>query len=147
MIVYEDTKEAYRITALCAVNLNGHFLVRFIKGACTTLIYSEFLEKLGIVNEKQSIFAIEDNAAIHHSAISRIAANKANITNIFTPPYSPQYNFIEYDFATNKSRLYNCDTGNYNILTRIVVHIMNNLPSDMQLRLFLKSLRELAHEA
>ena len=51
----------------------------------------------------QSIL-IMDNAAFHKTALTRELIQQAGHTLLFLPPYSPDYNPIEQDFATIKKR-------------------------------------------
>ena len=51
----------------------------------------------------QSIL-IMDNAAFHKTAHTRELIQQAGHTLLFLPPYSPDYNPIEQDFATLKKR-------------------------------------------
>ena len=47
---------------------------------------------------------IMDNAAFHKTALTRALILQAGHTLLFLPPYSPDYNPIEQDFATIKKR-------------------------------------------
>lgn len=47
---------------------------------------------------------IMDNAAFHKTARTRELIHKAGHTLLFLPPYSPDFNPIEQDFATIKKR-------------------------------------------
>ncbi len=51
----------------------------------------------------QSIL-IMDNAAFHKTARTRELIHQAGHTLLFLPPYSPDYNPIEQDFATMKKQ-------------------------------------------
>jgi len=45
-----------------------------------------------------------DNASFHKTALTRELILEAGHTLLFLPPYSPDYNPIEQDFATIKKR-------------------------------------------
>ena len=46
-----------------------------------------------------------DNLSVHHSPVARQAYNAMGLMTIFTAPYSPQLNAIEYFFHEFKSAL------------------------------------------
>ena len=73
-------------------------------GACNTAVFNAWLARqLGPVLTAQHV-VILDNAAFHKSAKTRqlVAARGARL--LFLPPYSPDLNPIERDFATLKKR-------------------------------------------
>ena len=48
---------------------------------------------------------ILDNASFHRKSVLKMLAKEAGFTIVFLPPYSPDYNLIEYFWASLKSRL------------------------------------------
>jgi len=72
--------------------------------------YLDFLKQLDIKNKT----IIADNVSFHKSkeVITYLKNNKANM--IFIPPYSPEYNPIEFVFSEikRKIRLINFDSSN-----------------------------------
>jgi transposase len=55
-----------------------------------------FLQKLRSIEKKKWIVLIVDNARIHHAKIAKHYCSLNNIKLVYLPPYSPEYNPIEF---------------------------------------------------
>ena len=143
LVVFQDSEDPIRVSAICAFCIDGRYLVRFVKGACTALIYADFLRKLGTIKIKQTALILEDNAAIHHSLVARAAAVGAGLESVFVPPYSPEYNYCEYNFAIIKARLYEFSHTTHDQLVRTVSNLLRKIKPDLQQRLFVGCIKNL----
>ncbi len=65
----------------------------------------DFLEVVRAANGSRKVVMILDNGPIHHTNIVKERAEALDITLVFLPPFSPQYNPIELIWKTIKSRI------------------------------------------
>lgn len=66
--------------------------------------FNVWLEKHLFKELAPASILIMDNAAFHKTAKTRILIEQAGHTLLYLPPYSPDFNPIEQDFATMKKR-------------------------------------------
>ena len=96
-------------TSLIAARLGKAFEVPFLfEGTCNTQLFNHWLEKelCPLLNDTHVI--VLDNVAFHRSEKTRQLITAKGATLLFLPPYSPDLNPIERDFATiKKIREYN----------------------------------------
>lgn len=95
----------YRRTTLIAANIQGCFTSPMLfEGACDTLTFNTWLENVLCPLLDASHVVILDNASFHKSSQTEalIAGCGANL--LFLPPYSPELNPIEKDFANIKRK-------------------------------------------
>jgi len=64
-----------------------------------------FLDEVRITNGGRKVVTILDSGRIHHTDIVTAHATDLNITLVFLPPYSPQFNPIEIVWKTIKTRI------------------------------------------
>ncbi len=74
------------------------------EGTCNTHIFNQWLEEslCPVLNENHVV--VMDNAAFHKSTKTQEFIEQAGATLLFLPPYSPDFNPIEHDFAAIKKR-------------------------------------------
>ena len=101
----------YTNTTLIAARFDRGFRVPILfEGSCDAIAFNTWLEKMlcPLLNEKHVV--IMDNASFHKGwqTLDLIKATGASV--LFLPPYSPELNPIEKDFATLKRiRQYNAE--------------------------------------
>ena len=78
------------------------------QGTCNTTIFNQWCEQfLCPLLDSESVLIL-DNAAFHKSQITRQLIENKGAKVLFLPPYSPDLNPIEHDFAAlKKLREYN----------------------------------------
>ncbi|AIZ56019.1 integrase core domain protein [Candidatus Methanoplasma termitum] len=64
-----------------------------------------FLDAIRAANGNTKVLMILDNGRIHHTKAVRSHAAELNIEFLFLPPYSPQFNPIEFIWKTVKARV------------------------------------------
>ena len=64
-----------------------------------------FLDAVRAANGERKVVIVLDNGRIHHSRTVVEHAARLKITLVFLPPYSPQFNPIEFIWKTIKSRI------------------------------------------
>lgn len=74
------------------------------EGTCNTQIFNHWLEESlwPVLNANHVV--VMDNAAFHKSNKTHELIEQAGATLLFLPPYSPDFNPIEQDFAAIKKR-------------------------------------------
>lgn len=90
-------------TALIAARIGNAFEAPFLfEGTCDTPVFNTWLEKAlcPLLNDQHVV--IMDNVPFHKSAKTTALINGTGATLLFLPPYSPDLNPIEHDFATIK---------------------------------------------
>ena len=109
----EDTisSNQYRHTSLIAARVNGCFTVPMLfEGACDALVFNAWLENLLCPMLDASHVVILDNASFHKGKKTKELIAACDASLLFLPPYSPELNPIEKDFANIKrKREYNPD--------------------------------------
>jgi transposase len=64
-----------------------------------------FLDAVRAANGSRKVMMILDNGPIHHTKTVAAHAAKLSIVLVFLPPYSPQFNPIEFIWKTIKARI------------------------------------------
>ncbi len=78
------------------------------EGTCNARIFNQWLEDLLCPVLPDNHFVVMDNAAFHKSNKTKELIEQAGATLLFLPPYSPDSNTIEQDFAAiKKTREFN----------------------------------------
>lgn len=86
-----------RVSLLLAVDSHGVMEYTMKSGAFNSASYAEFLRSLP-ANRK----IIADNVSFHKSKLARSAAEQRGQILVFTPPYCPWFNPVEYAFSVTK---------------------------------------------
>jgi len=74
------------------------------EGSTNSKWFNEWLEKYLLPEIPENSIIIMDNAAFHKTLETRRIIENAKHNLIFLPPYSPDFNPIEQDFANIKKR-------------------------------------------
>ena len=99
----------YASTSLIAARIGDYFTVPLLfPGACDTLAFNAWLEHLLCPLLDETHVVILDNASFHKGAETERLITETGASLLFLPPYAPELNPIEKDFANIKrSRQYN----------------------------------------
>lgn len=89
------------IAAKCGKKLLAPIL---FQGSTNSVLFNHWLEHHLIQELKNPSILILDNARFHKKDDVKGIAEQAGHTVLFLPPYSPDFNSIEQDFATIKKR-------------------------------------------
>ena len=99
----------YTSTSLIAARIGDSFTAPVLfQGACDTLAFNAWLEHqlCPLLDERHVV--ILDNAPFHKSSETARLITQTGASLLFLPPYAPELNPIEKDFANIKrSRQYN----------------------------------------
>lgn len=95
----------YRSTTLIGAQIRGRFTAPVLfEGACDTLAFNAWLENVLCPLLDASHVVILDNASFHKSVQTEILITGSGASLLFLPPYSPELNPIERDFANIKRK-------------------------------------------
>jgi putative transposase len=91
-------------TCLLAAQIEGVVqATQLWEGTCDTRLFNHWLEHaLCPILQDHHVVGM-DNAAFHHSATTKELIEQAGAILLFLPPYSPDLNPIEQDFAAIKT--------------------------------------------
>lgn len=99
------------MTLLLAVsNTRGVIAHRAFGGSCNRDRFAAFLREDVTAPEATATL---DNVRFHHSAIVRDAAERSGLKLVYTPPYSPDFNFVENAFSIIKSHTRKLDASEH----------------------------------
>ncbi len=92
-------------TSLIAAKCGKKFLAPILfQGSTNSFLFNHWLEHHLLKELEIPSILILDNARFHNKDDVRRLAEQAGHTVLFLPPYSPDFNLIEQDFATIKKR-------------------------------------------
>jgi putative transposase len=95
----------YRCTTLIAAQIQGRFTAPVLfEGACDALAFNAWLENVLCPLLDTSHVVILDNASFHKSQQTEALIAACGASLLFLPPYSPEFNPIERDFANIKRK-------------------------------------------
>ena len=90
-------------TSLLAARIGTEFTATFLfDGTCTADVFNLWLECELCPLLRPDHVVVMDNAAFHKSQTTRDLISSTGATLLFLPPYSPDLNPIEHDFAALK---------------------------------------------
>ena len=100
-----------RTTTLVAARFQGTFTaVRLLQGGCKSADFNDWLAEELCPRLTANHVLVLDNAMLHKTLRTRELVEARGARLVFLPPYSPDYNPIEHDFANIKrKREYNPD--------------------------------------
>ena len=100
-----------RTTTLVAARIGSTFTVPCLfHGSCDAACFNAWIEVYLCPQSSGSDGVVLDNAKIHKTPRTRELREASGAEILFLPPYSPDYNPIEHDFANIKRlREYNAD--------------------------------------
>ena len=103
----------YRTTTLIAARLAGCFTAPLLfEGSCDTLAFNTYLSEMLCPLLDETHVVIMDNASFHKGSQTAALIRESGASLLFLPPYSPELNPIEKDFANIKRiRQYNAETS------------------------------------
>ena len=103
----------YTTTILIAARLDGCFKVPLLfKGSCDTIAFNTWLSAMLCPLLDENHVVIMDNASFHKGSQTAVLIRESGARLLFLPPYSPELNPIEKDFANIKRiRQYNAETS------------------------------------
>jgi transposase len=76
-----------------------------VPGAVDRAAFAAFVERRLVPSLRPGQVVVLDNLAVHKSARARAAVEAAGCRLVFLPPYSPDFNPIEFAFAKCKAAL------------------------------------------
>ena len=92
-------------TSLIAARIGNRFTAPLLfEGSCHTTVFNLWLQTQLCPRLNTSHVVVMDNASFHKSPDTRALLERSGATLLFLPPYSPDLNPIEHDFATLKRR-------------------------------------------
>jgi len=92
-------------TSLLAARIGPTFTAPLLfSGSCNTALFNAWVAQELSPCLNASHVVVMDNAAFHKSATTQALITQTGATLLFLPPYSPDLNPIEQDFATLKKR-------------------------------------------
>lgn len=90
-------------TSLIAAKCGKRLLAPILfQGSTNSILFNQWLEEHLLQELDKASILILDNARFHKKEEIRRIAEKAGHVVLFLPPYSPDFNRIEQDFATIK---------------------------------------------
>lgn len=90
-------------TSLIAARVGQTLQVPLLfEGTCTTSLFNAWLAQALCPQWHGNHVVVMDNAPFHKSALTQALLHATGATLLFLPPYSPDFNPIEHDFATLK---------------------------------------------
>lgn len=111
--VYRSKKpfRGNRVTLLLAIsNIRGVIAYRTFSGSCNRDRFAAFIRE-DVIAPGATVTL--DNVRFHHSVIVKHAAEAVGLRLVFTPPYSPDFNFIENAFSVIKSHTRKFDASEH----------------------------------
>ena len=107
-----------RTTTLVAARIGSTFTAPCLfDGGCDSACFNAWVEIYLCPRLSQTDVVVLDNATIHKTLRTRELIQATGAEILFLPPYSPDYNPIEHDFANIKRlREYNADMSIDNVI-------------------------------
>ena len=101
-----------RTKTLLAARFQGTFTAaRLLQGGCKSADFNDWLAEEFCPRLTSNHVLILDNAMLHKTSQTRELIEETGASLLFLPPYSPDYNPIEHDFANIKrKREYHLDS-------------------------------------
>jgi len=92
-------------TCFLAAQIDGTLqATQLWEGTCNAQIFNHWLEESLCPVLRENHVVVMDNAAFHKSNQAQELIEQTGATLLFLPPYSPDFNPIEHDFAAIKKR-------------------------------------------
>lgn len=77
---------------------------RLVQGGCKSADFNDWLAEVLCPRLTANHVLILDNAMLHKTSQTRALIDETGASLLFLPPYSPDYNPIEHDFANIKRK-------------------------------------------
>ena len=107
-VVGSKTLRQTKFTMIMAVTKDGVHHYEIQETNCKKVDFIRFINTMPPIHNGVLLM---DNIQFHHSDETMIAIEKKGLQVLYTPPYSPRFNAIEYIFSTIK-RLYRTECSN-----------------------------------
>ena len=92
-------------TSLIAARIGQHFEEPFLfQGTCSSDIFNAWIERQLTPHLNDTHVVVMDNVSFHKGKETKDLIKKTGAVLLFLPPYSPDFNPIEHDFAAIKKR-------------------------------------------
>jgi transposase len=92
-------------TVLGALSLQGMQAMMVVEGGTTTEVFYEYARQILIPSIEVGSVVVLDNLSAHHSVKVRELFDEHGIHLLYTPPYSPEWNPIEWAWSKVKTFL------------------------------------------
>ena len=121
-----------RTMTLLAARFQGTFTaVRLLQGGCKSADFNDWLVEALCPHLTANHVLILDNAMLHKTSRTRELVEATGADLLFLPPYSPDYNPIEHDFANIKrKREYHPDSTLKDIIQNMQRFTINGIRTD-----------------
>ena len=94
-----------RTTTLLAARIENTFTAtKLVQGGCKAKDFNDWLDEVLCPRLTENHLVIMDNARLHKTLRTRELIQASGAELMFLPPYSPDYNPIEHDFANIKRK-------------------------------------------
>jgi transposase/predicted transcriptional regulator len=128
LFIRKNVQRVTTVSALVCVSNQGLVSKSLVKGSFNTELFLEFVNNLNLV---PNTVLLLDNVSFHHSKVVKEFARLKDLILLYTPPYSPWYNPIEFCFSIIKRHYYK---------HQHIEHAFNSLSKDHCDAFFRKSL-------
>lgn len=99
------SRHRYKTTTLIAARLDGCFTAPLLfEGSCDAIAFNTWLSEMLCPLLDETHVVIMDNASFHKGSKTAALIRGSGASLLFLPPYSPELNPIEKDFANIKRR-------------------------------------------
>jgi len=135
-----------KLTLIAAVGLEGVVSYKVLTHNCKKADFVDFIDDLP--SSVRGKVAVMDNIQFHHSKETQDALSRVGLGTIYTPPYSPELNAIEFAFAIIKREYrrrcptHNMDEFNYR---KMLDETLASLDSS-KIRPMMRHVRGIVHE-
>jgi transposase len=94
-----------KYTLLLAVSSSRVVGYQVLQGSANSQTYASFVSQLQMDHSYQHTHLLMDNVAFHKSKVVKDALAARNLTALYSPPYSPEYNPVEMAFSVFKAHM------------------------------------------
>ena len=102
LVFCHENAKAAGTTVLSSIRLNGSLVYTTYQGGTTAQRFREYIGKQLIPSLEKDDVVIMDNMRSHHAKIVTELLDKAGISYLYLPPYSPDLNPIEKNVVKNE---------------------------------------------
>jgi transposase len=109
-----------RMTLILAVSSSGIVGWDLFRGSGCTDIFADFINKVQFGNYK---YALIDNVSFHHAKVVRTAFADKKVVPLYLPPYTPQWQPVEYVFSRLKREYRSLASHGHGLGDRVIASI------------------------
>lgn len=88
-----------RLTLILAVTSSGIAGWELVHGSVDTTVFAKFIQAVDFAGRKHALI---DNVSFHHAKAVLAAFRSKNVTPLYLPPYTPQWQPVEHMFSVLK---------------------------------------------